>query len=93
VSARDETENGGARNSKARAMVVAVAAILGMVLGFWAAYLLLVWTGVCPREHLCATHLAHSALAFVVVPFAGMACAFLALRGIEKRARMRDASR
>ena len=80
-------------NSRNRASLVAVAAILGMVLGFWAAYLLLVWTGVCPREHLCATPLAHSALAFVVVPFAGMACAFLALRAIEKRSRVRESSR
>ena len=79
-------------NSRNRASLVAVAAILGMVLGFWAAYLLLVWTGVCPREHLCATPLAHSALAFVVVPFAGMTCAFLALRAIERRARMRASS-
>jgi len=76
-------------NSRSRATVVASVVILGMLAGFVAAYFLLEWAGVCPREHLCATPVAHSALAFIVVPFAGMACAFLALRTFEKRSKMR----
>jgi hypothetical protein len=63
-----------------------------MILGFCAAYFLLAWTGFCPRERICATPLAHSALALVVVPFAGMTCAFITLRAMERRARMRASS-
>jgi hypothetical protein len=61
-----------------------------MVAGFCAAYLLLAWTGFCPREHLCETRVAHAALAFVVVPFSGMAAAFLTLRTFEKRVKLRQ---
>jgi hypothetical protein len=77
-------------NSKGRATVVATAVILGMVAGYCAAYVLLASTGFCPRSQLCATPLTHAALAFVVVPFVGMGCAFLALRVFEGRAKMRD---
>jgi hypothetical protein len=83
---------GDAMNSRSRAIVVASVVILGMIAGFCAAYFLLVWAGICPREHLCATPVAHSALAFIVVPFSGMACAYLALRVLEKRSKMRGPS-
>ncbi|HMI57323.1 MAG TPA: hypothetical protein VK511_04705 [Gemmatimonadaceae bacterium] len=76
--------------SKTRATVVATAVILGMVAGFCAAYVLLTATGLCPRSQLCATPLTHAGLAFVVVPFVGMGCAFLVLRVFEGRAKMRD---
>jgi hypothetical protein len=79
-----------AMNSKSRATVVATAVILGMIAGFFAAYVLLKWTGFCPRSQLCATPLTHAGLAFVVVPFVGMGCAFLALRVFEGRASSRD---
>ena len=74
-------------NSTARAALVATAVIVGMIVGFCAAYVLLSWTGFCPRSQLCATTLTHAALAFVAVPFAGMAGAFLALRVFERRPR------
>lgn len=77
-------------NSTARATVVAAAVIIGMLVGFCAAYVILTWTGFCPRSQLCATPLTHAALAFVVVPFAGMGGAFLALRVFEGRAKTRD---
>jgi hypothetical protein len=76
-------------NSKGRAAVVAAAVILGMVAGFCAAYVLLTWSGLCPRSQLCATPLTHAGLAFVVVPFVGMGCAFLALRMFEGRSKSR----
>lgn len=76
--------------SKSRATVVATSVVLGMVGAYFAAYVLLTWTGFCPRSQLCATPLSHAALAFVVVPFAGMGCAFLALRMFEGRASARD---
>lgn len=74
-------------NSKSRATVVATAVVLGMVAGYFAAYELLTWTGFCPRSQLCATPLTQAGLAFVVVPFVGMGCAFIALRAFQKRPR------
>jgi hypothetical protein len=75
--------------SKGRATVVATAVIVGMIAGFCVAYVLLAWTGFCPRSQLCATPLTHAGLAFVVVPFVGMGCAFLVLRFFEGRAKTR----
>ena len=76
--------------STARATIVAAAVILGMIAGFCAAYVLLTWTGFCPRSQLCATTLTHAALAFVAAPFVGMGAAFLALRVFEGSAKSRE---
>ena len=76
--------------SKTRATVVAAAVIFGMLAGFCVAYVLLTWSGLCPRSQLCATPLTHAGLAFVVVPFVGMGCAFLVLRFFEGRAKARE---
>jgi hypothetical protein len=74
-------------NSTARATIVATAVIVGMIVGFCAAYVILTWSGLCPRSQLCATTLTHAALAFVAAPFVGMGAAFLSLRLLERLGR------